>query len=83
MTSIANDLTKLRELPLYCWVAKELSQNLDPVMTVDKDATESVIKLSGKKKKMRLKVRDHGQEEGEVTHKSTISAARNITREHV
>ena len=51
--------------------------------TVAKDATESVAKLNGKKKKARLKVRDHGQEEGEVSHKSTISAARNITREHV
>ena len=48
-------------------------------MTVFKDATESVAKLSGKKKKTRLKVRDHGQEEGEVSDKSTISAERNIT----
>ena len=51
--------------------------------TVVKYATESVAKLSGKKKKTRLKVRDHGQEEGEVSDKSTKSAARNITREHV
>ena len=51
--------------------------------TVVKDATESVAKLNGKKKKARLKVRDHGQEEGEVPYKSTISTARNITREHV
>ena len=50
----------------------EFSQNFDPAMTVVKDATESVAKLSGKKKKMRLKVRDHGQEEGEVSDKSTI-----------
>ena len=50
-------------------------------MTVVKDATESVAKLNGKKKKMRLKVRDHSQE-GKVSDKSTISAARNITREH-
>ena len=28
---------------------------------------------------MRLKERDHGQEEGEVSDKSTIFAARNIT----
>ena len=52
-------------------------------MTVVKDATDSVTKLSGKKKKTRLKVRDHGQEEGELSDKSTISAARNITGEHV
>ena len=52
-------------------------------MTVVKDATGSVAKLSGKKKKMRLKVRDRGQEEGEVSDKSTISAVRNITREHL
>ena len=51
--------------------------------TVVKYATESVAKLSGKKKKTRLKVRDHGQEEGEVSDKSTISAASNITCEHV
>ena len=51
--------------------------------TVVKDAIESVAKLDGKKKKMRLKVRDRGQEEGDVSDKSTISAARNITREHV
>ena len=51
--------------------------------TVVKYATESVAKLSGKKKKTRLKVRDHGQEEGEVSDKSTIFAARNITREHM
>ena len=31
-------------------------------MTVVKYATESVAKLGGKKKKTRLKVRDHGQE---------------------
>ena len=49
-------------------------------MTVVKDATESVAKLSGKKKKSRFKVRDHGQQ---VSDKSTISAARNITLEHV
>ena len=47
--------------------------------TVVKYATESVAKLSGKKKKTRLKVRDHGQEEGEVSDKSTIY----VTREHV
>ena len=58
------------------------AQCLDPVMTVVKDATKSVAKLSGKKKKTSLKVRDHGQE-GEVSDKSTISAARNITYEHV
>ena len=52
-------------------------------MTAVKDATESVAKLSGKQKKTSLKVRNHGQEEGEVSHKSTISAARNITRELV
>ena len=52
-------------------------------MTLVKDATESVAKLSREKKKTRFKVRDHGQEEGEVPDKSTISAARNITREHV
>ena len=40
--------------------------------TVVKYATESVAKLSGKKKKTRLKVRDHGQEEGDVSDKSTI-----------
>ena len=51
--------------------------------TVVKYATESFAKLSGKKKKMRLKVKDHGQEEDEVSDKSTIFAARNITREHV
>ena len=32
------------------------------MISVVKDATESVAKLSGKKKKTRLKVRDHGQE---------------------
>ena len=52
-------------------------------MTVVKDATERVAKLSGKKKKTRLKVRDHVQEKNEVSDKSTKSAARNITREHV
>ena len=52
-------------------------------MAVVKDATESVANLSGKKKKTRLKVRDHGQEEGEVSDKITKSAARNIIREHV
>ena len=52
-------------------------------MTVVKDATKSVAKLSGKKKKTSLKVRDHGQEEGEVSDKSTKSAARNLSREHV
>ena len=36
-------------------------------MTVVKDATESVAKLSGKKKYTRLKVRDHGQE-GDVQY---------------
>ena len=51
--------------------------------TVVKDATESVAKLSGKKKTMRLKVKDHDEEEGEVSDKSTKSAARNITWEHV
>ena len=51
--------------------------------TVVKYATESVAKFSGKKKKTRLKVRDHGQEEGEVSDKITKSAARNIIREHV
>ena len=44
-------------------------------MSVVKDATESVAKLSGKKKKTRLKVRDHGQEEGKVSDKSTKSVA--------
>ena len=44
--------------------------------TVVKYATESVAKLSGKKKKMRLKVRDHGQEK-------TKCLKYNITREHV
>ena len=56
-------------------------------MTVVKDATESVaisnLKLSWKKKKTRLKVRDHGQEEGNVSDKSTKSAARNMTCQHV
>ena len=52
-------------------------------MTVVKDATESVEKLSGKKKKTKPKVRDHGQEDGKVSDKSSKSAARNITREHV
>ena len=52
-------------------------------MTVVKDDAESVAKLSGKKKKMKLKMRDHSQEEGKVFDKSTISAAKNITREHV
>ena len=52
-------------------------------MTVVKDDTESVAKLSGKQKKKRLKVRDDGQEEGEVSDKSTRFAARNINREHV
>ena len=52
-------------------------------MTVVKDDTESVAKLSGKQKKMKLKVGDHCQEEGEVSDKSTKSAARNITCEHV
>ena len=52
-------------------------------MTVVKDATKSVAKLSGKKKKTSLKVRDHGQEEGEVSDKSVIFAARNITCEHM
>ena len=47
-------------------------------MTVVKDATESVAKSTGEKIKTRLKVRDHGQEEGEVSDKSTIFAARNI-----
>ena len=61
----------------------EFSQNFDPAMTVVKDATESVAKLSGKNKKTRLTVRDHGQEEGKVSDKSTISPARNITCEHV
>ena len=36
--------------------------------TVVQDATESVAKLNGKKKKTRLKVRDHSQEEGEVQY---------------
>ena len=53
------------------------------MISVVKDATESVAKLSGKMKKTRLKVRDHGQEEGKVSDKSTIFASRNITREHV
>ena len=39
-------------------------------MTVVKDDIESVAKLSGKQKKKRLKVRDHGQEEGKVSDKS-------------
>ena len=53
-------------------------------MTVVKYATESVANLSGKKKKKtRLKVRDHGQEDGKVSDKITKSAARHITREHV
>ena len=52
-------------------------------MSVVKYDTKIVAKLSGKQKKKRLKVRDHGQEEGEVSEKSTKSAARNITREHV
>ena len=72
-----------KKLPLYCGVVLEFSQNFDPAMTVVKDATESVAKLSGKNKKTRLTVRDHGQEEGKVSDKSTISPARNITREHV
>ena len=59
------------------------AQCFDPVMTVVKDATKSVAKLSGKKKKTSLKVRDHGQEEGEVSDKSTKSSARNKTRECV
>ena len=37
--------------------------------TVVKYATESVAKLSGKKKKMRLKVRDHGQEKAKCLTK--------------
>ena len=41
--------------------------------TVVKYVTEIIAKLSGKKKKTRLKVR-----EGEVSDKSTIFAARNI-----
>ena len=49
-------------------------------MTVVKYATESVANLSGKKK-TRLKVRDRGQEEGEVSDKSTKSSTRNKTRE--
>ena len=40
-------------------------------MTVVKYATKSVAKLSGKKK-TRLNLRDHGQEEGDVSDKSTI-----------
>ena len=52
-------------------------------MTVVKDDTENVTKLSGKEMKKRLKVRDHGQEEGEVFDKSTKFAARNINHEHV
>ena len=52
-------------------------------MTVVKDATERVAKLSGKKKKTRLKARDHVQEKNEVSDKSTKSAARNITCSHV
>ena len=52
-------------------------------MTVVEDATESVAKLSGKKKKTRLKVRDHGQEEGKVSDKSTKSVAKNITLKHL
>ena len=51
--------------------------------TVVKDDTKSVAKLSGTQKKKRIKVKDHGQEEGEVSDKSTKSAARNITLEHV
>ena len=44
----------------------------------------SQAKLGGRKKrKTRLKVRDHGQEEGKVSDKNTIFAARNINREHV
>jgi len=44
----------------------------------------SQAKFGGKKRKTRLKVRDHhGQEEGKVSDKSIIFAARNITREHV
>ena len=59
-----NTLPKTRVESYHSIVAKEFSHNLDPVplMTVVKDATESVAKLSGKKKKTRLKVRDHGQE---------------------
>ena len=53
------------------------------MISVVKDATESVAKLSGKKKKTSLKVRDHGQEEGEVSDKSIKSAARNMTCQHV
>ena len=52
-------------------------------MAVVKEATESVTKLSGKKEKARLKVRGYEQEEGEVSDKSTIPAARNTTCEHV
>ena len=51
-------------------------------MAVVKEATESVANLSGKEK-TRLEVRGHGQEEGEVSDKSTIPAARNTTCEHV
>ena len=43
----------------------------------------SQAKLGGKKRKTRLKVRNDVQEEGKVSDKSTIFAARNITREHV
>ena len=53
----------------YCGVVKKFSQNLDPVMTVVKYATESVAKLSGKKKKTRLKVKDHGQEKAKCLTK--------------
>ena len=52
-------------------------------MTVVKDGTENFAKLSGKKKKTRLIERDHSEEEDEVSDKSTIFAARNITREHM
>ena len=38
-------------------------------MTVVKDDIEGVAKLSGKQKKKTLEVRDHGQEEGEVSGK--------------
>ena len=64
LSNVMQHLNKKSLLP--CGVEEEFSQNLDSVMTVVKDATEKVSKLSGKKKKSKLNVRGHGQEGGEV-----------------
>ena len=49
------------------------------VSKIAKDAAETVARFTGFKKKIRHKVRDHGQEEGKMCDKSTKYAARNIT----